>query len=112
MKYLIDTNIYIAYLNGKSLKVKSNFLKQSPDDIILCSVVKAELIYGAMKSQKVEKSLSYFLNDLSHFLLMINHLIFSYLNVVFRISSNGHVIKSKIYELNQMFNIKFHEEEN
>ena len=57
MRYLLDTNICIAYLNGRSLNVKRNFLQNSPSDIFLCSVVKAELIYGAMKSQKVEQNI-------------------------------------------------------
>jgi tRNA(fMet)-specific endonuclease VapC len=57
MRYLLDTNIYIAYLNGRSLNVKRNFLQNSPSEIFLCSIVKAELIYGAMKSKKVEQNI-------------------------------------------------------
>lgn len=56
MRYLIDTNICIAYLNGRSIEIKNNFLKHNPTDIFLCSIVKAELIYGAMKSQKIEQN--------------------------------------------------------
>lgn len=57
MSYLLDTNICIAYLNGRSNSVKNNFLNCNPSDIFLCSVVKAELIYGAMKSQKIESNI-------------------------------------------------------
>ena len=57
MRYLLDTNICIAYLNGRSLNVKRNFLQNSPSEIFLCSIVKAELIYGAMKSKKVEQNI-------------------------------------------------------
>jgi len=57
MRYLLDTNICIAYLNGRSDNVRDNFLQYNPSDIFLCSVVKAELIYGAMKSQKKDENL-------------------------------------------------------
>jgi len=52
MKYLLDTNTCIIYLNGRSTNIKNNFLLHNPSDIFLCSIVKAELLYGAMKSQK------------------------------------------------------------
>ncbi|MBM3236919.1 type II toxin-antitoxin system VapC family toxin [Candidatus Poribacteria bacterium] len=50
MTYLIDTNACIKYLNGKSERIRQNIESKSPGDIVLCSVVKAELFYGAMKS--------------------------------------------------------------
>jgi tRNA(fMet)-specific endonuclease VapC len=57
MKYLLDTNICIAFLHRNDSAVKE-LLKQIPTaEISLCSVVKAELIYGARKSQFVEKNL-------------------------------------------------------
>ena len=50
MRYLLDTNTCIAYLNGRSDNVKNNFLTHKSSDIFLCSVVKAELLYGAFNS--------------------------------------------------------------
>ena len=57
MKYLLDTNICITLLNGrdKSLAKKIKFL--SCDDLKLCSVVKAELLFGARNSQKIDFNL-------------------------------------------------------
>jgi len=57
MKYLLDTNICIKYLNGRSEKVKQNLESKYPEDILLCSIVKAELFYGVMKSANPEKNL-------------------------------------------------------
>lgn len=57
MKTLIDTNICIAYLNGSDDRVRARLLDMSPRDAVLCSVVKAELLFGARKSQKVDANL-------------------------------------------------------
>ena len=57
MKYLLDTNTCIAYLNGSNQGVLIELQKHQPLDILLCSVVKAELWYGAMKSQAPVKTL-------------------------------------------------------
>ncbi len=57
MTYLLDTNTCIKYLNGISGTVKSNFEKHTIFDIYLCSVVKAELFYGAGKSRNPAKNL-------------------------------------------------------
>lgn len=50
MIYLLDTNTCIAYLNGTAPNVEARLRATSPDDITLCSVVKAELLFGAAKS--------------------------------------------------------------
>jgi tRNA(fMet)-specific endonuclease VapC len=57
MNYLLDSNVCIVFLNGRSDKLKQQFLAREPDEIALCSVVKAELYFGAMKSQNSAKSL-------------------------------------------------------
>ncbi|MCA9438876.1 MAG: type II toxin-antitoxin system VapC family toxin [Candidatus Omnitrophica bacterium] len=57
MMYLIDTNVCVASLRGKNptLRVK---LESIPDtEIFICSIVKAELIFGAIRSQDPEKNL-------------------------------------------------------
>jgi len=57
MKYLLDTNTCIKYLNGTSESIKSEFHEHSFNEIYLCSVVKAELLYGANKSGNPVKNL-------------------------------------------------------
>ena len=52
MKYLLDTNTCIALLNGKAPKLTLWFAQRPTTDIIsVCSVVKAEMFYGAAKSK-------------------------------------------------------------
>lgn len=65
MIYLLDTNVCIKYLNGQSDKIVKKISFLSPDDIVICSVVRAELFAGAYKSksfQKTYKKLITFLN--------------------------------------------------
>lgn len=47
MKYLLDTNAWIAYLRHNNPRVVQQFLQVNPADIARCSVVLAELFYGA-----------------------------------------------------------------
>jgi tRNA(fMet)-specific endonuclease VapC len=58
MKYLLDTNTCIRYMNGRSRSVaeKLDALKQG--EAVVCSVVKAELFYGAMRSQNPTKTIA------------------------------------------------------
>jgi tRNA(fMet)-specific endonuclease VapC len=37
--------------------LKQRLAEKQPQDIVLCSIVKAELLYGARKSQRVEENL-------------------------------------------------------
>ncbi len=57
MKYLLDTNTCIKYLNGTSQSIRRNMERNNPENIAVCSVVKAELFYGAMKSRYPERNL-------------------------------------------------------
>jgi tRNA(fMet)-specific endonuclease VapC len=56
MKYLLDTNVCIVYLKGRNLSLKQRLDRVSIQDIAVCSVVKAELCYGAMKSANPERN--------------------------------------------------------
>lgn len=58
MRYLLDTNICIAILKNSDLAVIKKLKSLTPDQIVICSIVKAELFYGARKSQYVEQNLS------------------------------------------------------
>jgi tRNA(fMet)-specific endonuclease VapC len=57
MTYLLDTNVCIHLLNERHPVILQHFLQHSPADIALCSVVKAELLYGARRSQRIEANL-------------------------------------------------------
>ena len=58
MSYLLDTNICIAYLNAVEPELEARFRSVSPEEIKLCSVVKAELLYGARSSRRVQENLA------------------------------------------------------
>ncbi len=54
MKYLLDTNPCIVYLNGRSDALRDRIDSESDASIVVCSVVLAELFYGACKSNSPE----------------------------------------------------------
>ena len=49
MAYLLDTNAWIVYLKSAESPIRARLEKLTPLDVLLCSVVKAELLYGAEK---------------------------------------------------------------
>lgn len=55
--YLLDTNACIAVLNSSSQPLVARLQSHNPGDILLCSVVKAELIYGAYHSSRAADNL-------------------------------------------------------
>jgi len=55
--FLLDSNVCIHLLNGRNTQILEKFKNVSPSQIILCSVVKAELMFGARYSKKVEENL-------------------------------------------------------
>ena len=56
MKYLLDTNTCIKYLNGRSPSVKARLATCNDAEIATCSVVKAELYFGAAQSNDPTKT--------------------------------------------------------
>ena len=52
MKYLLDTNVCVDYLNRRYASVVERIQASSPEDLCLSSVVIAELRYGADKSER------------------------------------------------------------
>ena len=63
MKYLLDANTCIRLLNFDDEGVRRRYTACQPADVVLCSVVKAELAYGARRSARVAfnlKRLEYF----------------------------------------------------
>ena len=57
MRYLLDTNICIALVHRPEPLLKQKLGEKRPQDLVLCSIVKAELLYGARKSQRVAENL-------------------------------------------------------
>jgi len=55
--YLLDTNACIRMLNHSSPALVERAQQTQPSQLRLCSVVKAELLYGARKSAKVSENL-------------------------------------------------------
>lgn len=56
MKYLLDTNICVFVIRGKSPLVLQRFRQQLPDDLGVSTVTLAELRYGADKSNDPMKN--------------------------------------------------------
>jgi len=55
--FLLDTNACIRILNGSCDRLIKNMLDQSPADIRLCAISKAELLYGARHSANAAANL-------------------------------------------------------
>ena len=55
--YLLDTNACIRVLNNSSPHLVARIRQHSPADILLCSIVKAELTYGAYHSSRAADNL-------------------------------------------------------
>lgn len=67
MKYLLDTNVCIRYLTGRSISIKNKIETIGGSSLYLCSVVRGELEYGARKSNNPDKSLHTLKGFLSNF---------------------------------------------
>jgi tRNA(fMet)-specific endonuclease VapC len=66
MRYLLDTNVCVDYLNGRFPKVTARVQQSMPSDLCVSSVAVAELRYGAEKSthrQRNHERLDVFLSD-------------------------------------------------
>lgn len=54
---LLDTDICIHLLNAREPALLERFRWHSPSELALCSVVRAELLWGARKSGRVDDNL-------------------------------------------------------
>ncbi len=54
---LLDTNVCIGILKGRTDLIR-RLRSLAPDEIRVCAVVRAELYYGARKSERVEHNLA------------------------------------------------------
>jgi tRNA(fMet)-specific endonuclease VapC len=57
MKYLLDTNACIRYLNARSERLQQQLDATPPEEVVVCSIVEAELFFGAAKSRSPEKTI-------------------------------------------------------
>ena len=53
---MLDTNTCIQYLNGRSVAIRDRLAATVPAEVALCSVVKAELLYGALPTKNPERT--------------------------------------------------------
>ena len=58
MSYYLDSNICVYFLKGLYPSIMENIKNISPNNIKIPSIVKAELLYGAEKSQHKSGNLS------------------------------------------------------
>src|SRR5690242_19455827 len=58
MNFLLDSNTCIQYLNGRSLSVARKIKATPHEEIFVCSIVKAEMYFGAKRSQNPIKTRS------------------------------------------------------
>ena len=70
MQYLLDTNICIYLLNGRSERLIEKIVSFDVSDIAVSIVSVAELMYGVSKSTKVEENRLTLMKFLSPFQLL------------------------------------------
>jgi len=70
MKYLLDTNVCIIYLEGKNLSLKQRLEAIPVQETAISSIFKAELCFGAMKSADSECNFSLQQIFLAQFVLL------------------------------------------
>lgn len=67
MTYLLDTNACIELLRGQSPALATKLAKLNPQQLAVCSVVRAELFFGAYRSNNREHALATVKEFLDHF---------------------------------------------
>lgn len=59
MKYLLDSNVLISLLRPRSAPpILARLEKLAEDDAVVCSVVRVELVAGALRSRDPDRSLA------------------------------------------------------
>jgi tRNA(fMet)-specific endonuclease VapC len=67
MKFLLDTNACIRFLNGRSESIRRQMSMHDSVDIVLSSVTKAELLFGALKGDNPQGRLNTIGPFMTHF---------------------------------------------
>ena len=58
MAFLLDTNAWITYLRQRSSPLVARMEAAAPEELLLCSVVVAELLFGAARSTRSTENLA------------------------------------------------------
>lgn len=56
MRYLLDSNVCIGYINGRSPEIRKQVDGKAYTDIVLSSITKGEMYFGSLKSQNPKRS--------------------------------------------------------
>ncbi len=56
MKYLLDTNTCIRYINGRSTQIREHMKSVSDSDIVISAITKGEMYAGSAKSHTPQQS--------------------------------------------------------
>jgi tRNA(fMet)-specific endonuclease VapC len=56
MRYLLDTNTCIRYINGRAPQIRDHMRTISDSDIVISTVTKGEMYAGSAKSQTPQRS--------------------------------------------------------
>lgn len=64
---LLDTNVCIAFIKGEDATVKTRFRGFASGALVICSVVRAELLTGARASHRAAQNLTHLNEFLSRF---------------------------------------------
>ncbi len=57
MRYLLDTSVCVPIINGADPELADRLLTETPTTVTLCSIVKAELYFGAKYSERMAENL-------------------------------------------------------
>ena len=71
--YLLDANACIRILNKTSLPLIERLAQHEPSEIWLSSVVKAELLFGARRSERVQDNLELLARFFAYDLTLVSH---------------------------------------
>lgn len=58
MVWLLDTNAWIHYLKNAPSPIGEQLRRRTPIDVVTCSIVKAELVHGALKYGNPDRRLA------------------------------------------------------
>ncbi len=78
MKYLLDTNICIYTIKNRPPQVKEKLIEHKIGDLALSIITVSELLYGAFKSQQVERNL----NIIEEFIMPFDIIDFDYKSAI------------------------------
>jgi len=59
LRFLLDTNACVGYLNDTNASLVTRMKRCAPSELALCSMVKAELLFGARRSSHVSRNLGH-----------------------------------------------------